>query len=341
MTRIKRNIFWVVIGLVGVIAVTIFISMYVVKKDTTLFTVNGMTVTQEEMDLYAERNRANVIATYSTEIREHTDGFWNTASADGTLLLDILKRKCVEELIEVKVIHQLAKEYGIDYIDNYEVFQKRLNEENERRRKAIESGEILYGPDIYDSWDYYNYLNDQTRIALENYLKNEWPESADAYQKYYEEHKENYTKALGVELQIYKWTYENEAEKVGAVKSAEQYITRVEGGELFEKLDDSMLVKTLGSEATQRSDSLQFPMLLGAAKEAHAGDIIGPIVEMDAVYVACCLKEYSVKNLPYEEVEPLVKIVVWNEYFQSFLENEVSQAVVKYADAYDQWTITE
>lgn len=341
MTRMKRIIFLVVIGLVGVIAVAIFISMYVVKKDTVLFTVNGMTVTQEEMDLYAEHNRANVIATYSAEIEEYTDDFWNTAAVDGTTLLDILKRKCVEDLIEVKVIHQLAKEYDLDYVDNYEVFQELLNTENERRREAVESGEIIYGPDNYDSWNYYDYLNDQTRIALENYLKNEWSESTDTYQQYYEEHKEKYTEALGVELQMYKWSYENEVEKIEAIKNGEQYITRVQSGEAFDALDDSISVRTLGSEATQRSDSLQFPTLLSAARKAHVGDVIGPIVEMDAVYVAYCLKEDSVKNLSYEEAEPLVKIAVWNEHFQSFLEKQVSQAVVKYADAYDQWTITE
>lgn len=70
-----------------------------------------------------------------------------TANSQGKKESDeTIKARALEKLVRVKAAQQLAIRYGILNDISYSSFIEELNNENERRAKALESNEIIYGP---------------------------------------------------------------------------------------------------------------------------------------------------------------------------------------------------
>ncbi|OAB44852.1 peptidyl-prolyl cis-trans isomerase [Paenibacillus antarcticus] len=83
---------------------------------------------------------------------------------------DIMKAEAMENLIMVKTAQQAAIDYGIMKDSSYTAFLKELNNENNRRAKALENKQVIYGPKEYSEQTYYDYRN----ASIINQLKSAW-----------------------------------------------------------------------------------------------------------------------------------------------------------------------
>ncbi|MDQ6419553.1 peptidylprolyl isomerase [Paenibacillus sp. LHD-117] len=78
----------------------------------------------------------------------------------------------LEELVKVKAAQQEAIQYGLLKDGSYHAFLKEWREENERRARALENKEPIYGPKQYTEKMYYDYR----QSILLNAIQSIWTE---------------------------------------------------------------------------------------------------------------------------------------------------------------------
>jgi len=124
--------------------------------DTTvdLLTVNGESITREEMRLFAQINHPVVLRHFPAVDRADPGvEFWDQSFEGVTPRADLLRRTLVTS-VEVKVRLLLAREFGIRGEVNFENVERRWQVENLRRQEAVERGEELFGPVQYTLQEY-------------------------------------------------------------------------------------------------------------------------------------------------------------------------------------------
>lgn len=73
---------------------------------------------------------------------------------------------------------------------NYSDFKHNLKQENNRRIKAVENKQVIYGPMQYSEEFYYGYLHNNMVLTLEEFMGKEVFNFTDKmYQNFYEENK--------------------------------------------------------------------------------------------------------------------------------------------------------
>jgi len=71
----------------------------------------------------------------------------------------------LDYMIRIKIEQLLFREKNVVEDISYKTFIKSFIEENERRKKALDKGEIIYGPKEFQEDDYYSYLHSK-RVSL-------------------------------------------------------------------------------------------------------------------------------------------------------------------------------
>ncbi|MBN1996716.1 hypothetical protein JW935_04130 [candidate division KSB1 bacterium] len=128
--------------------------------------VNGEPVTIEEFQDRMVSHRAEVVQYYrQTAGATYNADFWYT-EFNGESPVNRLLQITMQELAKIKIEQQLAREYGIVRNTNYRTFKKSWANENKRRIKAFDRGQIFYGPVQYSKDVYYRYIHSNLVIRL-------------------------------------------------------------------------------------------------------------------------------------------------------------------------------
>ncbi len=132
--------------------------------------LNGEWIILCEFMLQARSQRTIIINYFRNRYGvEYSNDFWS-GKIDGTTPMDVLKKKVLDTLVQIKVQQICARNAGLIADISYEAFLKALETENQRRSSAKASGRIIYGPVRYTEEVYYNYLFTNLVNRLKEYL---------------------------------------------------------------------------------------------------------------------------------------------------------------------------
>lgn len=181
--------------LVMVLAAVTSLIIYNSKKSVaneTVVTINGEAVSTEEFRQVMSGLKANAFSYFVQKYgAKDSEKFWTT-SYNGEIPMVKLKEKTLDKLKNIKIEQILMKENGIVKDISYAGFFKDFKDENERRKKAVENKEPIYGPTQYDEKSYYDILQGNRIEVLKNKLSSKELFVSDSeIKKFYEENKEN------------------------------------------------------------------------------------------------------------------------------------------------------
>src|SRR5690606_4196296 len=105
-----------------------------------------------------------------------------------------LWKQALDESLKVKVQQLAAKQRGLTDFTGYDDFLKRWQDENQRRKKAIQNNQVIYGPQSFDEPQYYDFFMSDVFAKLKKSLFKEQPITQEAITSYYNENKQLFRK---------------------------------------------------------------------------------------------------------------------------------------------------
>ncbi|NQU88233.1 MAG: hypothetical protein HQ541_20995 [Mariniphaga sp.] len=164
------------------------------NPEATVLLINGNNVQLGEFLLVANQRKSDIMNLFRKNISRYPaideEKFWNS-TYDGIKPIEKLITETEKQLIRIKIEQELAEQYRIIKKFDYSDFKHNLKQENNRRIKAVENKQVIYGPVQYSEEFYYGYLHNNMVLVLEEVMGKEVFTFTDKmYQNYYEENKE-------------------------------------------------------------------------------------------------------------------------------------------------------
>jgi hypothetical protein len=133
-------------------------------------TVNSDVITTPELKLCEEKFKPSVILEYKTNYYlNYDENFWNNTSVDESPAHH-LRKKALNEAIQIKIQQQLAREMGLVKDITYKAFLVNYRNENLRRKEDLLKHKVIYGPTQYTEENYYDYLFSNLVLKLKQEL---------------------------------------------------------------------------------------------------------------------------------------------------------------------------
>lgn len=290
-------------------------------------TVDGEPVTEKELQLFMNENRAGVYDYFKKKFNvEDHENFWTT-SVEGEIPLAAVKERAMKEITSARVLQILAREKGLQVETDYAAFLKNLEKENKRRKKAVESNEIIFGPVQYSEMEYYRYLLDQLRAELkEKMAGQELLVSNREAEEYY----------ISMRDKLFRKT---DSSKVMVIKNTlevmQEVKDRLDNGESFEGLarlyskDGQPQTQTL-DESTLKTDEIKNPELLEESWKLSPGEVSGIFEAGRSQYaVIKCLEKKVAGYATFEEVRETVVLQLREKKFEELLSGLAESAEIE------------
>lgn len=238
------------IGIVIVVAVIIIVSviMLVYAENgtdmTVIGTVEGEPIYSGEFKLflkmYKEKLQIDLAQKYSVD--KNVD-FWFKKLGQETAL-EILKNKALDAYVNIKVQQILMKKYHIIEDSSYIAFLNTLQVENNSRKEKNDQGIVVYGPVHFDEAKFYNYLQSNRALQLQEvFVKERISVSEDELISFYEENKNiKYTMGdqITVQLLVIKYKEVSNCNSIINKEEARNIIN-----EYIEKIDDTKKIEEI------------------------------------------------------------------------------------------------
>jgi len=181
--------------IIGLALLGLFLSSFTLMNgygQETLLSINGENISEEEFAFFMKANRALCYSYFYTEHNvSQNPEFW-TSSYSGERPIDYIRNKTLEILTEVKINLILARELGIIDDVSFKAFLYRFEQENKRRKAAIDKGELIYGPKEYKLESYFSYWYSNILISLRKQWGNGQMIVSDSISAYYNRLKNDY-----------------------------------------------------------------------------------------------------------------------------------------------------
>lgn len=275
-------------------------------------TVNVENITLPEFLLFAGVLRTKVINDYRMV---HNSGFgiefWET-EINGTTPMEVLKKRTLDTLIQVKIQQISARKAGLVADISYSGFQKALENENKRRLTAKKSGEVIYGPVQYSEGVYYNYLFSNMVIKLKEHLaRYEFGITREKLNDAYLKDKDSlYSKGFYTVIRL-----TNLAPVTGK--------SDAEGGKTFIHPETTLIFND--SVFTPEDDDPLRSMVRAAAGNLSTGQSI-PVEFEGKRYVIMVKEKAPLGYRSYEECSTSVRIRLVDQMYTNYLRDLVKQA---------------
>ena len=123
--------------------------------DPVVMTINGVPVSAREYRLVMQRHTAAIYGQFARakKFDDHA-GYWSRETGpEGPLAK--LRELVATELTKIKVRQILGRDYGFVSDISFDAFLKQRDAENTRRATAVQTGQVIYGPQHYRLSAYY------------------------------------------------------------------------------------------------------------------------------------------------------------------------------------------
>ncbi|MDQ0897816.1 peptidylprolyl isomerase [Paenibacillus sp. V4I7] len=336
----KKKIFFAV--LLPLLATVLLSASLIVSHSSkysggaTVFTVNGEPVSKDEFMNVMSGLRANVFS-YFVQKYGVTDSakFWAT-SFQGEIPIEVLKQKTLDKMKRIKTEQIVMKSNGIASDISYSGFLDKLKAENERRKKAVENKQAIYGPQQFDATGYYEVLHGNRMEELKNKLADkELLSSDEEIKNAYDENKETmYKKIDSIKYEKIVLSYLDEKGNPSPDKKkiAASMATRIKEdtnkGLKFEdivnayKKQDKSDIEYKGmafNESTYKTDVRTYPQLTTTLNELKNGQISDVIEESASFNIVRVLEKSIPSYKTLDEVREQVKKELTDKKVDEFI----------------------
>jgi len=165
--------------LLGVIALLGCVNVGNQPSPPFLLTVNGEGVTQEEYCWFMQQERAAVFRHVNAAYDLDPDrNFWDQ-DCDGITPRDMLLNSTTERVVREKVEQALFKEFGLVEDIRHAAFLAHLEQLNQQRQKAVDEGQVIYGPVQYTPLQYYGHWKATMQLRAKEKLREKTSGTSD------------------------------------------------------------------------------------------------------------------------------------------------------------------
>lgn len=311
--------------------------------EATVFTVNGEPVSKDEFLNVMSGLRANVFSYFVQKYGvADSSKFWTT-SVQGEIPIEVLKQKALDKLKTIKTEQIVMKNYGIASDISYSGFLDNLKAENERRKKAVEKKQVIYGPQQFDASGYYDILHGNRMEELKNKLAGkELASNEEEIKNAYDENKETmYKKIDSIKYEKIVLSYLDEKghsssdKKKMAASMAAKIKEDTNKGLKFEDIvrdykkqdkSDVEYKQLEFNESTYKTDSRTYPQLTTTLNELKNGQI-SDIIEENASFIIVKVLEKSMPSYnTLDEVREQVKKELTDKKVDEFINKLVHES---------------
>lgn len=322
--------------------------------DRKIALVNGDAVYEEEFRERLLMQQIPVQQYFKEKYQANMEeDFWHN-SYGGEKPLKKAKEMALEEYVRIKVEQQLARDKGIVEDISYSAFLKGLEQENKRRKKAVENNEVIYGPIEYQKNVYYEYLRSNMEIKLKELLEGKEIQFTDEdLRRFYEQSKERlYAKEGRVKVLKISVSYTDgegkvlEEKREGAGQKLEAVRLKASQGETVEDMPEvknggqSLKVnckEQVFDETTAKQDAQLYSELKSRARELAPGKISQTYEENGSFYFLKGLEKEADGYKSFEEAKENVKVKYIDEKYEELIDGLVKKAKVDIdQDLYEQ-----
>lgn len=281
------------------------------SEEKQVLTVNGTDVSQREFEAAMALERVSVIHEFQTKYSaEYNSDFWGK-SFGGTTPAETLRTRALERCINIKLQQTAAVQAGIlkESDISYSGFLSMLEEENKRRKEAVDNGEIIYGPKKYEEEEFFKYTFNNMVIRLkEKLVETELKHTPEEVAAYYRDHQSTlYKKPTYIRAKKLVVTADpdTQAKARGLIEQAKLDAERLKSLEqaAVKKGGTVELSEQVFDETTERGDHRYASELLEAAKQLNPGEISGVIPIQGGFALLQSLERKEEGAYPIREVE--------------------------------------
>lgn len=315
---------------------------------STVGTINGAAIAVEEFRLLMDRNKPEISSyfgeKYGSSILDSPE-FWDTTFS-GERPSEVLKEKALRDCVRIKVQQLLALEKKLIADTSYSAFTKALKDENNRRKRAIEKGEIIYGPEKFSEEAYFFYYFQTIVDKIKENLRETRQLSVDDKEitQYYLENRDQQMKKYRSEVSIISIPYigednrVDETEKTNAEERIKEAYERLSRGESFEALQSlynpgGERIFRVFTEATARADASKRDYLLKEeAMKLKKGETSDIFNEKNTYYILRCIEKKDLGYFSLDERKDLIKGILLDRKYASYVDNLAKTADIRVND---------
>ena len=322
-------------------APSIYESVPEASLNTSVATVNGDPVSVRLFERRLARNRYAAFQHFGqTYGAKPGPEFWTTPYG-GETPVEWLKKRTLEECVRIKVELGLAKSEGLIGSTSYATFLQSLDAENERRRKALAAGEPIYGPQQYREDQFFLYVTNNVRIALQKRLwEGRLHASEETLREYYESVKDTaydrgYSVAVwAIEIHYGTSGYGRSLTRAEAQEKIEEVKRRLDAGERFEDLAaeynaDGEAYEYFFDFESRSMDRSHRASIRDEAMALSEGETSAPFENMNAFFILKCIEKKALGCLPFDEVKGNVQRQYVEQRYQELVADLVKSASVQ------------
>lgn len=340
----KRALFLFAFVFTAIVLIFILV-MFFANRDPVVFLVNQEPVSKKEYTLFFNKNISVILDYFREEhgVKDHPD-FWNTRF-EGENPLEECRELTLMELTDIKIQQMIAKEYGIVNAIHYSDFLKEYHKENARRERAIAKGEVIYGPQQYDEWSFYQYqFSNMVNKLLALLGEKSFKPGEDEIVDYYERNKNSsqLRNPSSILTRIVNIPYVGTDGKADAKRKEEareklEEMRRLvlEGsdfkeiaGSFVDRNDSFAYQERVFDEKSAREDSRLRKALRELAEELDAGQI-SQVTDMGLGFtLMLCIEKKETGHKPLKEVREFVRSEIIREKYRKMVDERVKNASI-------------
>jgi len=330
-------------------APSVYDSMPTESLTTCVATVNGDPISVRLFERRLARSRSLAFGYFGTRYGAVVDADFWTTPYEGEVPAEWLKQRMLEECVRIKIELGLAKESGVIEDTGYAALLQALDLENQRRREALAVGEPIYGPQQYREDEFFLYVMNNLRIAVEKRLwQGRLQASEETLRAHYEAMRDAHydrgdrVRVWGIQIQYgARGGYREALTRDEARARIEGAQERLEQGELFEEVaseynEDGGLNEEVFDFESRSGDRSHRAGRRAVAMELDEGETSEVFEDMSAFFILKCVEREALGYAPYEEVEGSVRRHYLHETYEGLIGDlvegarvEVDQAVLE------------
>lgn len=288
------------------------------QDNNTVFYIDDNPVSREEYEMLAQENCNQIYMKYSTEAVNSKD-FWTTEK-DGETPAKHLEEKILEQLKENYAVKEAAKDLKIT--EDY-TYQELMEQKEEKSNSD-------YGLKEYKDEEYYKYWYSNLKTDVVNqWVKENAAVTDESCSEYYQEHIEDFTYEVGVNI-LYTEIPSSDENAEQEAQAIYQTLTNEQDAEAAVRQYANAETQNLEltSLDTQEGASGVYANRWQIASQMQTGEVCQPYEENGMYCIIKCIEREENGTIDYEtakaSIERYLQIQAANKYLE---EKEDSQRI--------------
>ncbi|GMQ61705.1 foldase protein PrsA [Vallitalea maricola] len=251
----------------------------------------------------------------------------------------------LDYMIRIKIEQLLFREKNIVEDISYKTFIKSFIKENERRKKAVDKGEIIYGPKQFQEDDYYSYLHSKRVLLLkEIFAEDEFAIEDEKLKLYYDNSKElypDYKKQDYIEARLIKISSLDRRDKKLTASDIKELIdthdnifdNQMDFKDTIEEKGYKMdVIDRVFDETTARNDIKIEYSIYNPISRLKVNEISEVIDYNGAFYVIKCISKKEGSYYSFEDKKDIIWTRYNDEKYEELIQKQMNESEVKIVD---------